>query len=108
VFNVADAEPYEVRRIIRTICQALGRGEPSVHIPVVTARAAAAILEVASALTGAKTPLTRAVLAKYLEESAVDTSRIRRVLGWGPRVSLEEGWTRAIRDLRKTGELPPA
>jgi nucleoside-diphosphate-sugar epimerase len=105
LYNVADGPPHQVRDIIDAVSRALGRPAPRFSIPLPLARAAAGALDAASALIGTPLGLTRAV-EKYLEDSAVDASRIRAELGFEPRVTLERGWSLTIAEMRKAGEVP--
>ena len=45
-------------------------------------------------------------LDKYLEDSAVDATRMRIELGFEPQVSLERGWAETVAAMRQAGELP--
>jgi nucleoside-diphosphate-sugar epimerase len=105
LYNVAGGPPHQVRDIIDAISRALGRPAPRLAVPLPLARTAAGVLETASTLAGRPLGLTRA-LAKYLEDSAVDVSRIRAELGFEPRVTLERGWALTIAAMREAGDLP--
>jgi hypothetical protein len=48
------------------------------------------------------------MLDKYLEEIAVDASRITAELGFRPRTGLVEGWTATVAEMRRSGRLKPA
>jgi UDP-glucose 4-epimerase len=98
VYNVSDGTPHPLSEIIRSICGALGRRPPRWHAPVGPVRAA---LRAASVLNRA---LPR-MLDKYLEEVAVDASRIQAELGYRPQVGLTEGWSATIAEMRRTGLL---
>jgi hypothetical protein len=45
------------------------------------------------------------MLDKYLEEVAVDGSRIQRELGFRPSTSLLEGWRATVDEMRRSGAL---
>jgi nucleoside-diphosphate-sugar epimerase len=41
----------------------------------------------------------------FTSDSAFDTARARRVLGWAPRTELEAGVRRTYEDYRRSGAL---
>ena len=101
VFNVTDGQVYEVRAIVHAICAALGRRPPLLTIPAPVARAAALGVDL---LRGGRSA-ARAALDKYLEDVAVDGSRLRDELGvWRP-CDLQAGWQRTVQILRAQGQL---
>jgi UDP-glucose 4-epimerase len=107
-FNVADGVPHPIRTIVAAMASALGRPVPAWSIPVPVAYGAARVAEPIARLLGRRLPLTRASLDKYLEDSAVDASRIAARLGFAPAVDLEHGWRLTVSALRASGALPPA
>jgi nucleoside-diphosphate-sugar epimerase len=92
IFNVSDGKVHTLGEIVTAIHRALGRTPPRFHLPLGFARAAAAVGETAFGVVGRTPPFSRAVLAKYTEDTAVDGSFIQRVLGFTPVVDLESGW----------------
>jgi nucleoside-diphosphate-sugar epimerase len=97
-YNVSDGEPHSLREIVAAICGALGRRPPRWHAPVAPVRLA---LRAASVIDR-RLP---SMLDKYLEEVAVDGSRIRRELGFRPRTGLIEGWNVTIAEMKRTGVI---
>jgi UDP-glucose 4-epimerase len=106
LFNVSDGVPHQIREIVRAICRALGRAEPVWSIPIGPAKAGVHALEQLARLVGRTPPITAATLAKYLEESVIDTSRITSELGFVPRMNLETGWKTTVETLRASSRLP--
>jgi UDP-glucose 4-epimerase len=106
IFNLTDGQPHPLRAIVAAICQALDRRPPAWTLPVPIARAAAAAAERLAPLVRRPAPLTRVMIDKYLEDAAVDSSRVRRDLGFAPGVDLASGWRDAVEGLRRTGDLP--
>jgi UDP-glucose 4-epimerase len=100
IYNVSDGAPHPLREIIAAICVALGRRPPRWHAPIGPVRA---MLRAASVIDRR---LPR-MLDKYLEEIAVDASRITAELGFRPGAGLVEGWTATVAEMRRTGRLPP-
>jgi nucleoside-diphosphate-sugar epimerase len=106
IFNVADGPAHTVEEILGAMAAAVGRRLPRWHLPTGLARAAAAAGDVAGGVIGRR-PGLRPSVEKYLEESAVDVSRIGAVIGFRPQLDLETGWRLTAESLRATGELPP-
>jgi UDP-glucose 4-epimerase len=98
VYNVSDGTPHPLREIIAAISQALGRRSPRWHAPVVPVRLA---LRAASVIDRR---LPR-MLDKYLEEIAVDASRIQLELGFRAATTLVDGWRATVDEMRRTGRL---
>ena len=89
VYNVSDGVPHPLRDIIAAICRALGRRPPRWHAPVAPVRT----LLRAAGVFDRRLPR---MLDKYLEEVAVDASRIQAELGFRPRIGLTDGWNRTV------------
>ncbi len=106
IFNVTDGAPHRLRDIVAAMCAALGRAEPKLALPVMPAIAGVRVLERLARIVGRTPPITAATLAKYLEDSVVDASRITRELAFVPRVGLDAGWCSTVRALRALGQLP--
>jgi UDP-glucose 4-epimerase len=98
IYNVSDGTPHPLREIITAISAALGRRPPRWHAPIGPVRAA---LRAASILDRR---LPR-MLDKYLEEVAVDGSRIQAELGFHPRAGLVDGWSATVAGMRRSGLL---
>lgn len=100
VFNVTDGGVHDVRAIVAAICAALGRRPPRLAIPIPAAQAAAWAVDRVRGRGAA-----RAALDKYLEDVAVDGTRLRRQLGFTTAHDLHAGWGRTVQVLRDRGEL---
>ena len=98
IYNVSDGKLHALRDVIHAICVALGRPAPRLRLPIAPVRA---VLRAASVFDR-RLP---AMLEKYLEEVAVDASRIQRELGFRPHADLLEGWTATVAAMRRTGGL---
>ena len=105
-FNVADGPAHTVDEILAAMAAAVGRRPARWRLPASLARFAAAAGDVAGGVIG-RHPGLRPSVEKYLEESAVDASRIVEVLGFRPELDLATGWRLTAESLRSTGELPP-
>lgn len=97
-YNVSDGHPHRLRDIIAAICAGLGRRPPRWYVPISPVRAA---LRAGSIING-RLP---AMLDKYLEEVAVDSTRIQTELGFRPATGLQEGWTATIAALKRNGVI---
>ncbi|MEO5821429.1 MAG: NAD-dependent epimerase/dehydratase family protein [Vicinamibacteraceae bacterium] len=105
-FNVADGPAHTVEEILAAMSAAVGRPQPRWHLPKGLARVVAAAGDIAGSAVGRR-PGLRPSVEKYLEESAVDASRICDVLGFQPELDLTAGWRMTAERLRASGELPP-
>jgi UDP-glucose 4-epimerase len=105
VFNVTDGEFHSLNEIIESICAALGRKPPRWSLPVGPTRAFVGLIEKGSHAIGLNPPVTRAIIDKYTEDIAVDSSRIRTELGFKPQYDLRSGWQETVQEMRRMGEL---
>lgn len=105
ILNVTDGAVHSVAEIVTAICQALGRPEPRLQIPVTFAYAAAAAAETVFGLAGRRSPVTRATLGKYMEDVRVSGRAIADDLGFRPRWSLGPGWNEAVQALVRQGRI---
>ena len=106
IYNVTDGTPHQVREIVAAISDALGRPHPRVAIPLPVARTLAGAAEGVFRVAGRISPLTRSTIEKYVEDSAVDASRIQRELGFLPETDLVQGWRLTVAAMREQGALP--
>jgi nucleoside-diphosphate-sugar epimerase len=106
IFNVADGPAHTVDEILAAMAAAVGRRRPQWYLPAGLARVAAAAADFAGGTVGRR-PGLRPSIEKYLEESAVDASRIGTVLGFRPQLDVRAGWWMTAEALRAIGELPP-
>ncbi len=105
VFNVTDGRVHTVSEIVAAMSLALGRTPPRFGVPAAPVRAGARLAEAGARAFGLRPPVTRALVDKYTEETAVDGGRIRRTLGFKPAYDLESGWRQAVAEMRQAGRL---
>ncbi len=105
IFNVTDGQFHTMKTIIETLCGALGRTPPAFALPLAPTRLAAGLLEGIFRLFKLQPPVTRDTVNKYAEDMAVDSTRIRNLLGFAPRYDLAAGWRETVLEMRKTGAL---
>jgi nucleoside-diphosphate-sugar epimerase len=83
-FLVSDGEDLSTTDLIRRLARAMGRPARLIPVP-------AAVLMAGASLLG-----KREVAQRLLGSLQVDISKALRVLGWVPRVSVDEGLRRAV------------
>ncbi len=105
VFNVSDGKYHTLNEIIAATCEALGRPQPCISLPVAPVRYAAGAFETAARLMGRQSPIGRATIDKYTEDIAVNSTRIQTELGFRPQYDLKSGWKETVTEMRKMGEL---
>jgi nucleoside-diphosphate-sugar epimerase len=93
VFNVSGGEMLPVRRIADEACDRAGLEARWRPMPLLPAMVAAGLMEaVAIRLPGRpEPPVTRYGLGLFAYAQSLDLSKAKRVLGWVPRVSFEQG-----------------
>lgn len=105
IYNVSDGKLHSLNEIVGTICEALGRRPPMCGVPVSLAQFLAKVAENCFSLLGRRSPVTRDMVAKYIEDVAVDGSLIQRELGFVPQYDLRTGWAETIRQMRLAGDI---
>ena len=98
IYNVSDGTFHTMRDIIEAIAGALGRRSPTWSLPVGPVRLAVA----AAGLVDRRLPR---MLDKYLEDIAVDASRIHAELGFRPQFDLSRGWAMTVDRMRQTAPM---
>lgn len=96
---VSNGEPRPVAELMAGICRAAGARPPRRHVPARAAWLAGAAVEAAwsaravlpGATAGGDPPMTRFLAEQLATAHWFDQRQTRQVLGWAPRVSLEEG-----------------
>ena len=93
---VSNGEPRPVREVLSRLCRAAGVPAPRHRVPVIAARLAGAVVDTAWAVTGRQDtpPITRFLAEQLTTAHWFDQRRTRAVLGWEPRVTLEDGFDR--------------
>lgn len=104
-YNVTDGNVYSLNRIIESICAALGRRPPRIHLPSGPVRIAASMIDKGASVFGLAPPGMRNLIEKYTEDAAVDGSRIREDIGFVPEYDLDSGWKETIEEMRSRAEL---
>lgn len=106
MYDVAGDERITQRQFLLAVTQALGVSWNPRRISRRLAFAISALLEAGTRLGVIRTPVNRAAVTLMSSDQVVDSSRIRRELGWKSEVTLAEGvrrtreWVRELRDRR--------
>jgi nucleoside-diphosphate-sugar epimerase len=97
VFTIIDDAVPTQREFVRRLAELTGRPLRVRTIPRAAAWLIGLGVETASGVLRRKPPTTRALLLGKTAKLSFDTSRAKRVLGWTPAVSWDEGLRRAVR-----------
>jgi 2-alkyl-3-oxoalkanoate reductase len=110
VFNLTDGEPVTKKQFVGRVAELAGLAVPTRHIPLPVARILAQVVEGAAKLLRAKKPpLINKARYKFLGLNLdYSIEKARRVLGYQPPFSFEEGIERAMAEHRPSGSPQPA
>jgi nucleoside-diphosphate-sugar epimerase len=100
---VAGPESCTLRELIDAVARAAGRKRFGWRLPLTPMLAVAAVVEDVCTAVHVTPPIYRRRMDFFHSDSAFDTSRARRVLGWGPKIHLNEGVARTLDAYRKAG-----
>jgi len=102
---VAGPGPCTLRELIEAVRQATGSERYGFRIPLAPMLVTAAVVEDTCQALGLNPPIYRRRMDFFTSDSAFDTSRAQRLLGWTPRVDLSEGVRRTHEAYRAAGEV---
>ncbi len=105
VITIAGDEIVTIEDLCGRIARTIGVPLTRLHVPREPLRTLAGLLEGAFKAVGREAPLTRAKVDFFLKHRAYDTAKARRLLGFVPRVPLDEGLPRTIAWYREHGWL---
>lgn len=102
-FVVSNGEPRTMAEVVERICEAAGEPGPRLSVPRAVAWTAGAVAEAAWVLTGRQDdpPMTRFLAGQLATAHWFDQRDVRGVLGWFPRVTLDEGFARLAESFTK-------
>ena len=104
-FILGGPEVTTLNELVRLIAKAAGVPPPRLHRPVWPVWIAGALVEAACVPLRIEPPLYRRRVDFYTKSRAFDISRARRLIGYAPRVGLQEGIDRTLRWYREKGWL---
>ena len=102
---VAGPSACTLRELLDEITHATASKRYGIRLPLAPMLGLAAAVEDVSAALGIDPPIYRRRMDFFHSDSEFDTSRARRVLGWEPKVDLQEGLRRTFEDYRASGQL---
>jgi dihydroflavonol-4-reductase len=102
-YIVAGGEVTTLNELVAVVAEVAGVPVPRFHLPVGPVRAAAALCEAVCAPFGIEPPLYRRRVDFFTKSRAFDISRVRRELGFAPRIGLHEGIARTLDWYRREG-----
>ncbi|GAA2006601.1 NAD-dependent epimerase/dehydratase family protein [Brevibacterium samyangense] len=90
---VTNGQPRPIGELVERMARAGGAGAPKLRVPVAPARAAGTVVEKVWALGehDDEPPLTHFLAEQLSTAHWFDQRRTREVLGWTPRVTIEQG-----------------
>ena len=100
LYNLTDGECYEVSSIIDSICAALGRRVPRVHIPARPLRSVCGLVDALGWALLRRRWTFGMRLDKYLEDIAVSSVKFHSAFNFVPLYRLREGWSATVAALR--------
>jgi UDP-glucose 4-epimerase len=98
VYNVSDGHVHTINEILAAINLALGKKNRVFTLPVSFARSGAAWMDRLLTPFGIA-PAGKQAVEKYIEDVAVDSSRISRDLGFRAELNLNSGWRRTVSEI---------
>lgn len=100
---VAGPESCTLRELIDAVARAAGQQRFGWRLPLTPMLAAAAVVEDVCTAVHVTPPIYRRRMDFFHSDSAFDTTRARRALGWEPKIHLNEGVARTLDAYRKAG-----
>jgi nucleoside-diphosphate-sugar epimerase len=106
-YNISNGEPVKIWKLIERICDELHFPHPKRTISQQTANNVAGVLESVYSLIPfhPEPPLTRISVSMLANNTTLDISAAKSELGYGPRVSVDEGFHKFIEWWRGTVSL---
>ena len=105
-FHIAGAQPESLQGLAAAIARAAGGRPAPGHIPMVAARAAAAVGDALPSPLRASAPLTRSRLDFLTHSRVYDVAKAQSVLGFTAATDLPTGTARTTAWYRGEGHLP--
>jgi len=106
VFNIADAEVYTTRRVVEAMAGALGVRPRYLPLPAVAAKAAYGVDWLVAAFGRYQQEIH--LVGESDWNVGVSIEKARRVLGYEPKVTIDDGMRGAVEWCRAQGLLEPA
>jgi nucleoside-diphosphate-sugar epimerase len=91
IFTIGGERYYTLNEIAKKIAQVLNKPVPKTHIPFFPVWFAGLLCEIACKPFGITPPIYRRRADFFVKDRAFDISKARRVLGYNPRIDIDEG-----------------
>lgn len=105
IFTLGGNEYVSLNQLVEMISQIFNKPVSKRHIPLWPVQLAALFCETLCRPLGIEPPIYRRRLDFFTKDRAFDITKARRILGYQPRVSLEEGLKRTAEWYLKNGML---
>jgi len=105
IYNVTDGHIYSMNEIINIMYEALEKKQPNLRIPIGPIRFCAKMVDNITKVILKKPIGFKDKVDKFIEDVAVDGSRIQKDSDFRPKYNLLEGWKEAIAEMKIRGDL---
>lgn len=95
VYNYCDAPDYTMNRLVRTVCQKLGRSKPGIYLPYPIGLGAGYICDVLARISGKRLPVSAVRVQKFCADTTCSADKAIAA-GFTPPYTMEEGIERFI------------
>ncbi len=105
VFLLAGPSPIALRDLVERIARALSVPAPSRKLPFGPVRALSVLVEAACRPLGIQPPIYPRRVDFYAHDYDFDIGKAERILGYRPKVDMDEGISRTVAAYRQAGQL---
>jgi nucleoside-diphosphate-sugar epimerase len=98
---IAGSDAIQLRDMLQILARAADRRSFGPRLPLSPMLALAAIVEDVCKPFGIKPPIYRRRMEFYVSDAAFDCSRARELLGWEPKIPLQDGLSRTMKAYRR-------
>ncbi|MEL6680036.1 MAG: NAD-dependent epimerase/dehydratase family protein [Pseudomonadota bacterium] len=108
IFLIGDDSYTTLNNLVQEVAKVVGVSPPRLRLPVGPLMAAATVIEFACKPLGIDPPLHRRRVAFFTKARAFSVDKAKRLIGFQPKVPLEDGLRRTADWYRAEGWLKPA
>ena len=95
VYNYCDAPDFSMNRLVRTVCQKLGREKPHLSLPYAVGLSVGYACDIVARISGKKLPISAVRVQKFCADTTCSGEKARAG-GFVPPYTLEEGLIRFV------------
>ncbi len=95
VYNYCDGPDYSMNRLVRTVCQMLGREKPHISLPYALGLSAGYACDVVARISGKRLPISAVRVQKFCANTTCSAEKAM-ASGFKPPYTMEEGLSRFI------------